>query len=243
MVSGMIEVIAFDLDDTLWAVSPIIIKAENRLNSWLFEHAPEIKYDVVGMRALRHELLQEEPDLINKITEFRRRIIMRALQHSDIEDIEASELSHQAMTVFLAARNEIEFFEGAMNAIKKLSTRFTLGALTNGNANIRQLGLDRYFSFAFCAEEVGAPKPAHNLFNKALAHTGTQPHQMVYVGDDPVLDVDAANKRGLHTIWVKNPAKEGPGKTTADEKIEHIKCLPKAVERLLAKLNHERVGE
>jgi putative hydrolase of the HAD superfamily len=185
---------------------------------------------------LRHELLGEEPDLINKITEFRRRIIMRALQHSDIEVARASELSHQAMAVFLAARNEIVFFEGAMDAIIELSSEFTLGALTNGNANIAQLGLDRYFSFAFSAEEVGAPKPAHNLFDKALAHTGTEPHQMVYVGDDPVLDVDSANIRGLHTIWVKNPAKDKPGTTTADENVDHIKHLPKAVERLLAKL-------
>jgi HAD superfamily hydrolase (TIGR01509 family) len=232
----MIEVIAFDLDDTLWAVRPIIINAENRLNDWLSQHVPHIKYDVVGMRALRHELLGEEPDLINKITEFRRRIIMRALQHSDIDDARASELSHQAMVVFLAARNEIVFFEGAMDAIIELSSEFTLGALTNGNANIAQLGLDRYFSFAFSAEEVGAPKPAHNLFDRALAHTGTEPHQMVYVGDDPVLDVDSANNRGLHTIWVKNPAKDKPGTTTADENVDHIKHLPKAVERLLAKL-------
>jgi HAD superfamily hydrolase (TIGR01549 family) len=232
----MIKVIAFDLDDTLWAVGPIIINAENRLNDWLFQHVPRIKYDVVGMRALRHELLGEEPDLINKITEFRRRIIMRALQHSDIDDARASELSHQAMAVFLEARNEIVFFEGAMDAIIELSSEFTLGALTNGNANIVQLGLDRYFSFAFSAEEVGAPKPAHNLFDKALAHTGTEPHQMVYVGDDPVLDVDSANNRGLHTILVRNPAKDKPGTTTADENVDHIKHLPKAVERLLAKL-------
>ena len=60
----MIEVIAFDLDDTLWAVRPIIINAEKRLNGWLFQHVPHIKYDVVGMRALRHDLLDEEPDLI-----------------------------------------------------------------------------------------------------------------------------------------------------------------------------------
>lgn len=239
----MIRVIAFDLDDTLWAVAPIINNAEKRLNSWLFENAPGLKYDVKAMREFRHDLLQEDPDLANKITEFRRRIIERALQRSAIEDTEASELSHLAMSVFLAARNEIEFFDGAMDAIKELSGRFILGALTNGNADITRLGLDSYFSFAFTAEQVGAPKPAHNLFDKALAHTGTRPHQMVYVGDDPVLDVDSANKRGLHTIWVKHPEKDKTGKTAPDEKIDHIKQLPGAIDRLSTRLNHEHVGE
>lgn len=239
----MIKVIAFDLDDTLWAVGPIIINAERRLDSWLIEHAPGLQYDVTAMRTLRHEVLQEDPDLVNKITEFRRRIIQRALQRSNITEIEAKNLSHQAMTVFLAARNEIELFDGAMDAIKKLSGQFMLGALTNGNADISHLGLNNYFSFAFCAEEVGAPKPAHNLFDKALAHTDTRPHQMVYVGDDPVLDVDSANKRGLHTVLVKNPAKNKNGETIPDEKIEHIKFLPKAIDRLLARLKQQHVGE
>lgn len=239
----MIEVIAFDLDDTLWAVRPIIINAENRLNAWLKENAPGLKYDVVGMRELRHTLLNEEPDLVNKISEFRRRIIERALQMSEIELSEARDLSHQAMDVFLAARNEIEFYDGAMDAIIRLSSQFTLGALTNGNADITRLGLADYFSFAFSAEEVGAPKPAHNLFDKALAHTGTTPHQMVYVGDDPVLDVDSANARGLHTIWVKHQEKDKTGETTPDESIDHIRHLPEAIDRLSARLKLRHVDE
>lgn len=152
----MIRVIAFDLDDTLWAVKPVIINAEKRLNDWLKQEIPQLNYDVSSMRELRHELLEEDPNLGNRITEFRRRLIERAMLLSQVD--QATELSHQAMDVFLIARNEVEFFEGAIETISMLANQFILGALSNGNADIRRLGLDGYFSFAFFGRRGRRPK-------------------------------------------------------------------------------------
>jgi FMN hydrolase / 5-amino-6-(5-phospho-D-ribitylamino)uracil phosphatase len=235
----MIKVIAFDLDDTLWNNRPVLINAEKRLNEWLVVEVPRLKFSVVEMRSLRNEILAIEPDLANRITELRRRIIEQAISLSGYEPVAASDLSHKAMEVFIIARNDIEFFDGALEAIQKLKNSFLLGALTNGNADIRLLGLDDHFSFAFSAEEVGAPKPAHDLFHKALSHTDTQPHQMVYVGDDPVLDIDSANEAGLHTVWVKNPDKDKVGETLADERIDQVRHLPEAIDRLLNKIQSQ----
>ena len=231
----MIKVIAFDLDDTLWNNRPVLINAEKRLNDWLQTEIPRLNFNVIEMRSFRNEVLADEPDLANRITELRRKIIELAMLKSSIEPAKALDLSHQAMKVFIIARNEIKFFDGAMEAIQALKTRFMLGALTNGNADIRLLGLDDHFSFAFSAEQVGAPKPAHDLFHKALKHTQTEPHQMVYVGDDPVLDIDSANEVGLHTVWVKHPDKDKVGKTPADEKVDHVRHLPEAIDRLVEK--------
>lgn len=241
---GLIQVIAFDLDDTLWAVKPIIINAEQRLDDWLKQEVPGLIYDVGSMRQLRHELLKEEPGLVNKITEFRRRLIERAMLLSHINGNEATDLSNRAMDVFLTARNQVKFFDGTIETLSILAERFILGALTNGNADISRLGLDTYFSFAFSAEEVGAPKPADNLFRRALAHTHTEPRQMIYVGDNPVLDIDAANRVGLHTVWVKHHAgQENTGETSADENIDQIKQLPQAIDRMLARFNADHAGE
>ena len=229
----MIKVIGFDLDDTLWAFTPIILRAEKRLNKWLQENVPELKYDVVQMRELREELLLESPELGGQVTELRRRIIARAMLHSSISEASVEELSSTAMEVFLTARNDIEFFEGALEAISLLSESYVLGALTNGNADVSRLGLAPYFSFAFSAEQIGAPKPAPDLFTHALAHTDVDPHQMIYVGDDPVLDIDTANDLGLRTIWVNTKQKDKSGKTDPDITIENIKDLPKAVSRIV----------
>lgn len=233
----VIKVIAFDLDDTLWAVKPVIIRAEQHLDNWLKTHVPELRYDVHSMRDLRHELLRQEPELGKKITELRRRIIQQAMHMSDISSHRATHLSNEAIEAFLTARNNIQFFDGALASLQQLSKRYTLGALSNGNADIRRIGLEGIFTFAFSAETVGAPKPDPKLFHAALAHTKTQPTEMIYVGDDPILDIDAAKRVGLHTIWVKNPERIETGETVADETIDNISDLPAAVNRL-----HARTG-
>lgn len=228
----MIKVIAFDLDDTLWRVDPVIIRAEKRLAAWFDSHSAGLKYDSAAMRELRRTVVMEDPGVSHKLTELRRRVIERLMLAQGVQRQQAAIIAEDAMVVFLEARNDVEFFEGVMDTISEMSSNFRLGALTNGNADIHQLGLANHFSFSFSAEEVGAPKPAPDLFHTALSHTGVLPHEMVYVGDDPVKDVDTANGVGLHSIWVRNNARPGPGETEPDITIDDIRELPDAVNQL-----------
>ena len=225
----MIEVIGFDLDDTLWAVTPVIIRAEKLLNAWLVETAPDLKYDVVSMRELRHEILEKQPSLARKITELRRQIIVRALVNSHVA--QAEEIADQAIEVFLAARNQVEFFDGALEVLNRLDATHRLGALSNGNADIHRLGLSHLFDFAFSAEDVGAAKPDPALFERALSHTDVDPHRMVYVGNDPLLDVDAAKQVGLKTVWLDH-GKKPVGISQPDITIFNIRELPGAIDAL-----------
>ncbi len=227
----MIKVIGFDLDDTLWEVTPVIIRAEQHLNEWLKRTVPTLKYDVVTMRSLREEVLKREPQLAKQITELRRQIIFTALKLSDISQADAEGISNEAIEVFLEARNQIEFFDGALDALRVLEVNHRLGALSNGNADIHRIGLSHLFEFAFSAEDVGAPKPDLALFQRALTHTGVEPHNMVYVGDDPILDVDAAKEAGLKTIWLDH-GKKPQGRSRPDVTIKHIRDLPEAIHLL-----------
>ena len=229
----MIKVIGFDLDDTLWALRPIMMRAEKLLKKWLSENVPKLQYDLIESQTLRQEILTESPDLDGKVTELRRRIIARALTLSKLDEDATDTLTSAAMEVLLAARNEVEFFDGALEVIKQLSENYTLGALTNGNADISRIGLARYFSFTFSAEQVGAPKPAPDLFAHALAHNNVDPQEMIYVGDDPVLDIDTANYLSLRTIWVNTKRKDDRGKPDPDVTIEDIKDLPEAVSQIV----------
>lgn len=232
----MIQVIAFDLDDTLWHVDPVIIRAESRLNEWFKVHVPGFEYDMRNMREYRHELINAEPKLAGRMTELRRRVIEKAMLQHGINAQDTADVLEAAMEVFLTARNDISFFEGAIETISIVAQDYTLGALSNGNADIHRLGLTEHFSFAFSAEDIGAPKPAPDLFHAALKHTGCEPGQMVYVGDDPVKDVDTANAVGLYTIWLRNEQRPGPGQTQADQIIDDIRDLPNAIKSLEAEM-------
>ena len=221
-----IKVIGFDLDDTLWAVRPVIIRAEQSLNDWLRQRVPELQFDVEQMRQFRDRALGEQPELANQITELRRRVIHIALTESGVS--EATPIADEAIDVFLEARNDIEFFDGAMDVLHALSTRYSLGALSNGNADISRIGLSHLFSFAFSAEQVGAPKPEPDLFHHAIDHSQIEPAEMIYVGDDPKLDVDAANALGIETIWLDHGTKP-KGDTEPSAIISNIRELPDAV--------------
>lgn len=175
------------------------------------------------------KVLDADPALSHQLTALRQRVIEAALLEHGVGHTEATIIAGEAMEVFLDARNDVRFFEGALETIRQIASSYQLGALTNGNADIARLGLSEHFSFAFSAEQVGAPKPAPDLFTRALDHTGCSPEEMVYVGDDPVKDIDTANRLGLHTIWLHNDARPGPGETDPDHTIRDIRQLPEAV--------------
>ena len=225
----MIKVVAFDLDDTLWAVKPVLLRAERALDAWLAERLPAAPCSMASLRDLAPEVLQAQPELRHRLTSLRTRLIEVGLAKRGLPAQQAARLAGEAMAVFLAERNRVDFFEGALEAIAEIAPRYRLGALSNGNADIKRLGLGGHFSFSFSAEEMANPKPAPDLFHAALEATGVQPEEMAYVGDDPIKDVDAAKQVGLRTVWLRNRLRPGPGQSVPDQTLDAIGQLPAAL--------------
>ena len=228
----MIRLIGFDLDDTLWDVIPVIVRAEAFLDNWLKENAAELNFTVIEMRQFRNEVLTEQPELADRITELRKQIIKKAMMSSGINNHRSELLSNKAIDIFLDARNQIELFEGVEDVLSTLSDNYTVCALSNGNADIDRLGLGHLFHFSFSAEQVGKPKPAHHLFSAALSHTKLTAEEMIYIGDDPLLDVDAAKELGIHAIWMDR-GRKSPGVSKADKTITSILQLPGAIQEIV----------
>ena len=65
---------SFDLDDTLWAIWPVIDRAEAVLHEHICEQFPRIgaAHDVGDLRLKRNEIHQRRPDLAHDLTELRR---------------------------------------------------------------------------------------------------------------------------------------------------------------------------
>ncbi len=72
-MSDKIRAVAFDLDNTLWDIAPVIERAEARLHAWLLEHCPRIpeKVSMADMRAAREALGREEPHNAHDFTYLR----------------------------------------------------------------------------------------------------------------------------------------------------------------------------
>lgn len=227
----MIRVITFDLDDTLWDVRPALIRAEAAQWQWLETKFPDVldRNDVESQRTLRRQLLTDSPELMHHISEFRQRFIERLLLAAGIEAAVAEDAAAAAFAAFLEERHQVEIYTHALPVLQTLSERYMLGALTNGNAEVRKTPLGHLFSFVFRAEEVGASKPAPDLFAAAAAAANADPGEMVHVGDHLEHDVAGARAFGARTIWF-NP--EGQNDPSADLSVSCLTDLPEAIERL-----------
>ena len=59
-----IQLITFDLDDTLWDTAPVIVSAELALREWLAEQAPQLGgVPTEHLWAIREQILTSEPQL------------------------------------------------------------------------------------------------------------------------------------------------------------------------------------
>ena len=196
--------IAFDLDNTLWDVEPVLVRAERALQTWLAEHGPRIVARLTSedMRRAREELAQREPHHAHDVTYLRLAALAgHAREHGYDET-----LAHQAFAVFVAARNEVEVFPDVAPVLARLARRFKLGSLSNGNADLKHIGLDHLFAVSLNARQLGSAKPERRCFEELARQLGCRAHEILYVGDEPLLDVVAARAAGFGTVWMNRRA-------------------------------------
>lgn len=230
-----IKLVTFDLDNTLWNVETVLRGAEKRMRTWLDARVPgfDVRFPADVMAQLRDAVLEESPDLRHDLSKLREEILYQAILKSAFSRRDARTLARQAFDIFLAARHEVEFFEGALDTLERLSADYVLGALTNGNADIARLDLDRFFQFGFSSASVGAAKPAPAMFRAALEHARAHPFEAVHVGDHLLDDIEGALGVGMHTIWVNLDRTTPPPEAAKPSVTVHrIVDVPDAIERI-----------
>ncbi|HEV2229583.1 MAG TPA: HAD family hydrolase [Steroidobacteraceae bacterium] len=197
---GDLRAIAFDLDNTLWDVGPVIVRAEQCLHDWLREHCPRITEQVSAedMRAARERLARSEPHKAHDFTYLRITALAGHARDCGYDE----EVAVRAFQVFFAARNALQPYADVQPALQRLCTRYTLASLSNGNADLDLIGLAHLFSVSLNARQIGVAKPHPRCFQHLARELRLDPRDILYVGDDPFLDVDAARAAGLRTAWM-----------------------------------------
>ncbi|WP_027896527.1 HAD family hydrolase [Zestomonas thermotolerans] len=222
-----IRLITFDLDDTLWDNRPVIQGAEAAMRDWLAVHAPRlVERPVEFLWAIRSRLVAHEPGLRHRLSELRRRTLFHALTEVGYPRHEALRLAEGAFQAMLSARHRITFFPDTVPTLETLAGRYHLGVITNGNADVRRLGLADYFQFALCAEELGVGKPDPAPFREALKRVGAHPDQAVHIGDHPGDDIRGALAAGLRAVWFNPGGLDWEGEDAPDGQIRSLAELP-----------------
>ena len=199
-----VRAITLDLDDTLWPFAPIGDRIDQVLQAWMVEHSPATAamYPLVAMRELRDRTWREHPQLHHDLTALRKLSLRVALETSGA----SLDLLDPAYEAFFAARNQVQFYPDALEALARIAARVPVAALSNGNADLQRIGLMHHFVFQLGAREHGAAKPEASIFLAACARLDCEPAQVLHVGDHAEMDVAGAARAGLRSCWINREA-------------------------------------
>ena len=98
------------------------------------------------------------------------------------------------------------FTEPTLIRLKEMGLK--LGIITNGEHDLqwnklRLLNFDYLFDEIVISGDVGVQKPESKPFEVMSEKLGIEPENLLYVGDNPLNDVEGSRKAGYTPVWVK----------------------------------------
>ncbi len=201
----VIRAMTFDLDDTLYDNGPVIANLEQEMVEWMVQHHPvSASRPLSWWIELKQTLARQRPALKHDVTLWRFKQIEKGLKLLGYDDQNAFLAAHQAMKEVLRLRNLIDVPHETHRVLAALAQKIPLIAITNGNADPQQIGLDGYFQAILKAGPDGFAKPFPDLFDKAQQLLGIERHSILHVGDHLVTDVFGAWKSGFSSCWIND---------------------------------------
>ena len=198
-----IQLITFDLDDTFWDIKTTIVNAELNSRKWSEERIGEkIQWgtfeDFMKIRSL---LVKEDPSLEYDLGMLRKKMIAHHTKKFFENAKDLNKFIEEAYNFFLEERHKVNFYDGVIEVLKKLSSKYKLGVLTNGNADVNKLKIGHLFDFSISSIDVKSNKPDKNHFLKAREISKISFENTLHVGDHQINDVVGARELGINTLW------------------------------------------
>jgi putative hydrolase of the HAD superfamily len=226
-----IEIVLFDLDDTLHDDTFAYRSAAEEVAR---EVAAEHGIDAL---ALMDAYIAEAEGFWHRLTADDLKVklasIRASMWQSALESVGAGgdpDLARISAERYNAYRTKyFTLFPGAVDLLRALRERgVKLGIVTNGlsethREKIALLQISEYFDAIFLSDEVGMVKPDPLLFAHACRTLGGAPARSAMVGDRYDRDIRGALDAGLYTIWL-NVRDESlpPGATPPDATVASI---------------------
>ena len=220
-----IQLISFDLDDTLWNGTEVLIKAEKAMLDWMAHNTPDIHQQISRdeLRARKMQFIKNNLHLRHKVSLAREQFLASLFREFNYEN--ATALAVQAYDSFYQARQQVTLFADIKATLLELKKQYRLMAITNGNANLELTELKDVFEFCLHGENFNEPKPHGEIFAAALLKAGVKNENCLHVGDHPTHDMAGAFDAGLKTCWLKDGSRQWDQTFQPDLTISHIREL------------------
>ena len=198
-----ITTLSFDLDDTLYQNEEVIQLAEQAQFDAVCERVPHAKE--LGKEIwieLKWQVLKQFPELCHDVTEWRRKVIADGLTELKVSGTDVIKFTDEIYDIFYQARSNFVVPESSFDVLQQLKQKFTLIAVTNGNADFERIGLAPYFDGYYRAGERGTRmKPYSDTLDLACQDLNIEPESILHIGDNVSTDVQAAHNAKCASLW------------------------------------------
>ena len=195
------QVISFDLDDTLYDNSQVMIKAESEFLAFLRQYDGVQDVTHAEWVFWKETVGRENPLLQENVTAWRTQSLQALLAKRQKSAVDISAISEKAMSYFLHWRHQIDVPTKSFEILQQLKQHYKLVAMTNGNVEPARIGF-HHFDLTLRGGEHGRAKPHEDLFRQTARHFNISPHQLLHVGDNLQTDVQGAIQAGCQAVWL-----------------------------------------
>ena len=161
--------------------------------------------------------------------ELRLRRFRELMEHFQCQSDEKA-AAYAAEAYVEALSHQSILLPGALEVVRTIAARLPIVILTNGISSVQHGRIDRsplapYISGLLISTEIGAPKPAPDMYYKALEMTGIKPYEALMIGDSLSSDIQGSINAGIPACWYNPGHKIRPDGMEIDFVIDRIEQM------------------
>ena len=212
---SQLKAIFFDIDDTLYSTTAFAARARRNSVNAMIKAGLQLPHAVV---------LKELEEVINEFSsnyEHHFDKLLLRVPRRCYEGINSAVLIAAAVVAYHETKfRELTPFSDVPRVLKWLATTDLVRGIITAGLEVKQaeklirLDLYKYFtpSAIFISDQIGISKPNPKLYQRACSELNIAPAEAMYVGDNPLSDIDPPNKIGMITVLNTPPDKHRGGK-------------------------------
>jgi putative hydrolase of the HAD superfamily len=207
---GRLKGIFFDIDDTLYSTSEFTDLARS--------HALDAMIQA-GLGVEKEVLIEELDEVINEFSsnyEHHFEKLLVRIPRRFYRGVNPSVIVAAGVVAYHDTKmRRLAPYEDAIEVLRILSrTDLILGVITEGlevkqAEKLVRMRINQYLSpnAIFISNQIGISKPNPKIYQRACSDLNLKPSETMYVGDNPLHDVDPPNQIGMLTVRMRRGGK------------------------------------
>jgi putative hydrolase of the HAD superfamily len=234
---AVLKAVLFDLDDTLFSTSEFADRARRNAIRTMIDYGLQVDEETAYK-----ELLEVITEFTSNYSSHFDKLLVRFPRERYYPAVNPAILIAAGIIGYHETKSlELRPFPDVTSVLRRLArTPLILGVVSAGlqtkqAEKLIRLGLYRYFrsDAIFISEQIGIGKPNPKLWSHACTALDLDPHEVMYVGDNPAQDIDPCNELGIVTVRSRRGTRHqaAEGRTPAKYEIATFEDLAAILSR------------